>query len=290
MLATDKRLDRLRSASSANQKEFSTPVFAAPNFAPPTSTAPQFKQSFDENISFELPESTHSISIQADQVKHWVEGNFEVLYLQGNVEIKQATLGATAGQAIVWIEIPKNNPIDSATTRHQVMVYLEDKVVVDLASQSFPNTTNERIRDQAWFGRLQTTGTINLGRQSEELTASKPLLFNRAKQARDKNQANRIQQTAFLQSFPVDPQGNSLTSDGQVWVEDSQFPTTSGFAQRPQTVINPSTGQLQTLPAGGFQTPQASQGTAQPFAPNFAPTPTTPAQSGGQLTQARFAF
>ena len=94
-----------------------------------------------------------------------------------------------------------------------------------------------------------------LSQQSEELIASTPLLFNRAKLVRDKNQSGPIQQTGFLQSFPIDPMGNSLTSDGQVWVEDSQFPGSS-VVQRPQTVVNPVTGQLQTIPAGGFQAPQ----------------------------------
>ena len=287
----------------APQTPFSTnnsaPVFAEPSFEPPAFTAPQFGQSFQqsttraspgtsgpvannpfaENISFELPESTHSISIAADQVKHWVDGNFEVLYLQGNVRIQQAELEATAGEAIIWIEIP--NDTSTTTTPHQVLVYLENKVTLDLSSQSFPNTTNERITDQAWFGRLQTLGTVDLRRQSEELTGGTPLLFDRARQARTKNQTTPIQQAAFLQSFPVDPTGSSLTSDGQVWVEDSQFPGSSGVVQRPQTVINPRTGQLEAVPSGSFQAPQQ-------VTPSFAPT--TPAQAGGQLTQGGSPF
>ena len=284
------------SVLAAPQTPFSTndsaPIFTEPSFGNASLTPPRFGQSFEastfekdtseENISFNLPESTHSISLQADQVQHWVEGNFEVLYLQGNVRIKQATLTATAGEAIVWIEIPDNA---AATMPHQVLVYLEDKVIVDLANQSLPHQPTDRITDQAWFGHLKTTGTVDLGRQSEELTASTPLLFNRAKIARDKNQSNPIQQTGFLQSFPAGPQGSNFASDGQIWAEDSQFPNTSGVVQRPQTVVNPTTGQLQTVPASGFQIPQNN---SQPVTPVFAPT--TPAQAGGQLTQGGSPF
>jgi len=266
------------STFAAPQTPFSTnnsaPAFAEPSFGALGFDAPKFSKSFEENISFDLPKSTHSISLKADQVEHWLDGDFEVLHLQGNVHIQQATLTATAGEAIVWIEIPDSDPNAAVPpTPHQVLVYLEDKVTVDLASQSLPHQSNDRIIDQAWFGRLQTTGTVDLARRATELTASKPLLFNRARQARDKNQPNPIQQTAFLQSFPIDPLGGSLTSDGQVWVEDNQFTSSSAVAQRPQTVVNPITGQLQTVPTGGFQ--QAT--------PAFAPT--TPTQAGGQLTQ-----
>ena len=272
------------SAPVFNEASFGNPSFAPPKFNQTFQENTLGKSKFEEKISFDLPESTHSISLDADQVKHWVEGNFEVLHLLGNVRINQATLTATAGEAIVWIEIP--NDTAAPTTPHQVLVYLENTVAVDLASQSLPQKQHDRITDQAWFGRLKTTGTVDLGRKSEELTASTPLLFNRAKQARDNNQTNPIQQVAFLQSFPIDPMGSSLTSDGQVWVEDSQFPGSS-VVQRPQTVVNPVTGQLQSIPAGGFQAPQNAPLQA---VPAFAPTPTTPAQAGGQLTQGGSPF
>jgi len=139
-----------------------------------------------------------------------------------------------------------------------VLLYLEQDVTVDLAENT-PDQTSDRIKDHAWYGRLQTTGTVDLGRRSEKLTASPPTLFNRAQQARTKNQATPVHQAGFLQAFPIDPQGGSLTSDGQVWVEDNQFASRSGVAQRPQVVINPVTGQATAVPAvppTGFQSPQ----------------------------------
>ena len=99
----------------------SGPVFSEPSFGQSNLAPPKFGQSFNEspfaatdfqeNITFDLPESTHSISLKADQVKHWVEGNFEVLYLLGNVRVQQAALTATAGEAIIWIEIPQDSPL-----------------------------------------------------------------------------------------------------------------------------------------------------------------------------------
>ena len=268
---------------AAPQSPFPTndtaPIFAEPSFG-----QSPFAQSFDENISFELPKSTHSISIDADQIKHWVVGEFEVLHLQGNVKIQQATLNATAGEAIVWIEIPNSDPAVPLTNNpHRVLVYLEDNVTVDLANQSVPNKTGDRITDQAWFGRLQTTGTVDLRRQSDELTASPPVLFNRAKLAREKNQANPIQQAGFFQSFPIDPQGSSRTSDGLVWVEENQFTGNNGVVQQPQVVINPITGQAQAVTPGGNPPPQ------NPLQPGaFAPS--TPAQANGQLSEGGSPF
>ena len=259
----------------APQTPFSTsdtsPIFSEASFGQAPRREPTFGQSFEENISFELPKSTHSVSIDADQIKHWVEDDFEILHLRGNVKIQQATLVATASEAIVWIEIPGN---DLSEKPHQVLVYLEQNVTVDLA-EAGPNQTSGRIKDHAWYGRLQTTGTVDLGRRSEQLTASPPTLFNRAQQARTKNQTTPVYQAGFFQSFPINPQGGSLTSDGQVWVEDNQFASRSGVAQRPQLVVNPVTGQATAVPPVGYQAPQ--------FAPSLATT--TPAQAGGQLTQ-----
>ena len=259
----------------ASQSPFSTtdtsPIFNEPSFGQAPLVEPTFGQSFEGNISFELPKSTHSVSIDADQIKHWVQNDFEVLHLQGKVRIQQATLTATAGEAIVWIEIPDNNQPEKP---HQVLVYLEQAVTVDLTENTV-NQSSDRIKDHAWYGRLQTTGTVDLNRRSEELTTGQPTLFKRAQRARNKNQAIPIRQAGFLQSFPIDPQGGSLTSDGQVWVEDNQFARHSGVAQRPQLVVNPVTGQETTVPPAGFQSPQ--------FAPNLAPA--TPAQADGQLTQ-----
>ena len=261
-----------------SQTPFSTtdtsPIFSEPSFGQAPSGQPTFGQSFEENISFELPKTTHSVAIDADQIKHWVENDFEVLHLRGNVKIQQATLVATSNEAIVWIEIPGD---DRSEKPHQVLLYLEQDVTVDLAENT-PDQTSDRIKDHAWYGRLQTTGTVDLGRRSEKLTASPPTLFNRAQQARTKNQATPVHQAGFLQAFPIDPQGGSLTSDGQVWVEDNQFASRSGVAQRPQVVINPVTGQATAVPAvppTGFQSPQF-------VSPGLA---TTPAQAGGQLAQ-----
>ena len=259
----------------APQTPFSTsdtsPIFSEASFGQAPRREPTFGQSFEENISFELPKSTHSVSIDADQIKHWVEDDFEILHLRGNVKIQQATLVATASEAIVWIEIPGN---DLSEKPHQVLVYLEQNVTVDLA-ETTPNQSSDRIKDHAWYGRLQTTRTVDLGRRSEKLTSSPPTLFNRAQQARTKNQATPVYQAGFFQSFPLDPQGGSLTSDGQVWFEDNQFANRSGVAQRPQVVVNPVTGQATAVPPTGFQSPQF-------VSPGLA---TTPAQAGGQLTR-----
>ena len=273
---------------AAPQTPFSTddtaPVFSEPSFGQAPVSKPTFGQSFADNISFELPESTHSVSIQADQIKHWVDGDFEVLHLRGNVNIQQATLTATADEAIVWIEIPHNNQPAGTKKPHQVLVYLEQNVTVDLTHKLAADQSPDRIKDHAWFGRLQTNGTVDLARQSEQLAGSPPLLFNRAQLARQKKQANPVQQAGFFQSFPIDPQGGSLTSDGQVWVEDNQFANGIGSVQRPQLVVNPITGQAQAVP----QSPQSPQFVSPSANPTFAPS--TPAQVGDQLSQGGSPF
>ncbi len=197
---------------------------------------------FEERISFTVPHSISSISIAGDRIRHWTEGGFEVLHILGDVRVKQASFAASAGEAILWVEIPedKNDP----TATHRVHVYLENNVDVSLSTQD-NNQPVDRIKDRAWFGRLKTAGTVDLSRATSPLTGAPPAIIENARLARSQNSNGSIQQASFF-AIPIDQNGNSRRNDGLVWVEDNRAEN-SVFAQRPQTVVNPQTGQLQTI-------------------------------------------
>lgn len=215
-------------------------VFQEPTFDPSSKVA---ATDFKERFTFAVPDSVRSISIAGNTIRQWTDGDFEVLHVSGDVRVQQDSFTATSGEAILWVEIPKDKSDSSKVYR--VQVYLENNVTVDLAANDFGQSA-DRIVDRAWFGRLKTTGTVDLNRATAGLIGAKPPIFDNAKRARSQNSREGVQRVGFFQSIPIDADGNSLTENGLVWSEDNRIEN-SVFAQRPQTVVNPQTGQLQTV-------------------------------------------
>lgn len=229
----------------------------------------EFKADFEERITFEVPDSVSSIFIAGDRIRHWTEGGFEVMYIRGNVRLQQAKFLATAEEAILWVEIPAGDR--SAEKSYKVDIYLERNVSVDL-SENKTNGSVNRMRDHSWFGRLKTTGTVELNRATSAMRGTPPPIFETAKKARGQNLAAKVQPAGFFQSFPMDAAGVNRANGGIEWIEDNRmensafadrsvFAERPSFAERPQTVINPQTGQVQTI------VPQSMQ----PATPQFQP-------------------
>ena len=243
--------------------------------------------SYEEQISFDMPAALHSIQVAGDTITHWQSGQYEVLHVAGNARIGQGEFSAHSDQAIVWVEIP------GADAEHKVIVYLERDVEVSIDGSAGAN----RIADQQWLGRLRTSGTVDLARNSVDLIGEPPAIFNRAKSALSAGTKNEVGSVAFLQDFNaggIDAGGinaNSMNAGGptftqnQVWTQDG-FGAEDGFgsadgasvqAARPQMVVNPQTGQLQSvLPPAVQNSPQFQPGGLLPGRGQASPSPSQP--------------
>ena len=134
-----------------------------------------------QEITFARPSTTSAVTINGQQISRWQKGNFEILHVQGNVQVRQQDIFASANEAIVWVELPSDDPADFYATAAQpktnrIIVYLQNDVVVELDSLGAGNQQNgrrDRIEDQQWLGQLVTQATVDLG------TATYPLPTNR---------------------------------------------------------------------------------------------------------------
>lgn len=247
-------------------------------------------------ISFPRPSPEHSIKVNANSITHWVDGQYEVLHLQGDIQVRQNQLKVAADQAIIWVEIPRDakvqldegNPIDSilqqsAAVHHKVIVYAEGQVTVDIDNQQ------NRIVDSNWFGRLFTSSIVDLERNSVPLNERddprKPEIFSRAKSAMAKPQDGNSGSISLASFEPAkSPQPPSRVP----WVSETSPGTTQ------QLVINPQTAQIQSVapadPFGGNSPslPTIGQGSfnGNALPGNFSPiTPIGPAPGQNALQQ-----
>ena len=115
-----------------------------------------------QQISFSSPDSRGPISIKADSVSRWHSGIYEVLHLKGDVSIEQDALRASAGEAIVWVEVPADNE-NSQETDYKVMVYLEKNAQVIRGGES-----QNRLKDDSILERLLTRSHVDLKNSGEE--------------------------------------------------------------------------------------------------------------------------
>ncbi len=135
-----------------------------------------------QDITFARPATTSAITINGQQISRWQSGNFEILHIQGNAEVRQQDVFASANEAIVWVELPSDDPADfyaaGATLKtHRVIVYMENNVVVELDRRGGGNQSlgrRDRIEDQQWLGQLVTQSTVDLGTATYALPGNQP--------------------------------------------------------------------------------------------------------------------
>ena len=143
-----------------------------------------------QEITFARPSATSAITINGQQISRWQSGNFEVLHVQGNAEVRQKDIFASANEAIIWVELPSDDAADFyATTAspktHRIIVYMENNVVVELDSRGAVNQNSggrrDRIEDQQWLGQLVTQSTVDLGTSAYSLPdTQRPPIFDNA--------------------------------------------------------------------------------------------------------------
>ena len=172
-----------------------------------------------QEITFQPPEPSHPILVDAAQITTWQEGQTQVIHLQGDVVVSQESFRGTADDAILWVHQL------AAPGKYRVVTYLESidgNVVVDLsgaqASADGQGVPEERIVDAQWLGRLYTYSSIDSAKPAVALPGEPPQVFQRAQQA--------------------------LRQGGASAVVPAQYP------QQPQRLISPQTGQVQEIMEG----------------------------------------
>lgn len=143
-----------------------------------------------QEITFARPSTTSAITINGQQINRWQAGDFEVLHVVGNVEVRQQDIFASANEAIIWVELPSDDPGDfyaagSTTKTYRIIAFMENDVVVELDSRGAVNQHSggrrDRIVDHQWLGQLVTQATVDLGTATQSLPArQRPAIFDRA--------------------------------------------------------------------------------------------------------------
>jgi lipopolysaccharide export system protein LptA len=146
-----------------------------------------------QEITFARPSTKSAITINGQQISRWQAGDFEVLHVAGNVEVRQQDIFASSNEAIIWVELPSNDPADfyadGATEKtYRIIAYLENDVVVELNRQGAANAAGggrrDRIQDQQWLGQLVTQSIVDLGSPALSLPAGqRPPIYQRAMQS-----------------------------------------------------------------------------------------------------------
>ena len=204
-----------------------------------------------QEITFARPSTTSAVTINGQQISRWQKGNFEILHVQGNVQVRQQDIFASANEAIVWVELPSDDPADFYATAAQpktnrIIVYLQNDVVVELDSLGAGNQQNgrrDRIEDQQWLGQLVTQATVDLG------TATYPLPTNRPPPIYD----YALQSALRAGVTAVDPNAaasGSVANNRQRGPSDFQSPNRNSSFQPTARLVSAQTGQLtQPTPA-----------------------------------------
>ena len=205
-----------------------------------------------QEITFARPATTSAVTINGQQISRWQKGNFEILHVQGNAQIRQQDLFASASEAIIWVELPSDDPADfyaaDQPQTNRVIVYLQNNVVVELDSLGAGNERNgrrDRIEDHQWLGQLVTQATVDLA------TATSPLPANRPPAIYD----YALQSALRAGISAVDPRAvarNKAASDPQMMPSSFQSPgRNNGNSFQPTAqLVSAQTGQLVSAQTG----------------------------------------
>jgi lipopolysaccharide export system protein LptA len=145
-------------------------------------------------VEIELPptDPQSPIAISAEQASTWREGQYDVLLLSGQVQLRQGLRRVQASDAVLWV-LRSASPDEPS----RVIAWLEGEVRIDDGGQSY--------RDAQWFGRFETGRGVELNLPPPQPEpAIRPPIYRRAANARgieavpDKN----VKPAQFMQPLP----------------------------------------------------------------------------------------
>ncbi|MEM9409860.1 MAG: hypothetical protein AAGA30_02030, partial [Planctomycetota bacterium] len=141
-----------------------------------------------QQVSVPIPPEYQAVEFSADKIYSWFHGESEVVYLKDRVRIHQANFVAEGREAIVWIQ-----PTEIPGGPKRLVVYVEGAPAQVVSSDA-------RIHDTQWLGRLFTSSDIEVDQAVTSLDSKLPEIFQRANQ-RWRGEAEReIRPVSFTQS------------------------------------------------------------------------------------------
>lgn len=155
-----------------------------------------------QQVEFRRPMPSNPVSVEAEKIRYWTQGEYQVLHLMGPVNLGQGRLQASANEAILFVE---NMLDDEGNPTKKIIVYLEGSVVIDLAHEgerhNVTQSASDRIVDDVWLGRLFTDSKVSLNVEPvSEKPEFTPLVFERAIAALDRGGQGTVRTVAFQQS------------------------------------------------------------------------------------------
>ena len=191
-----------------------------------------------------IPHADHeyAISVNADNIERWFEGQYEVMQCLGNVVVVQGENKYSAKQAVLWLDRnfsdsqfsssdSQSNDSDLPAAQ-KMIIYLDDSVVVDRVRAGGEHTELslpvDRMNANDWFGRLITTSNVHMNQSPIDVSGpSSAPLWDRAK-ASWQQEYSQIRQVSYVQ------QGDP-------------------YLNQP-LLVSPQTGQTLTAPPTGLPT------------------------------------
>jgi lipopolysaccharide export system protein LptA len=171
--------------------------------------------SFAQEIDFGRPDANHVVSVEADQIQHWTQGEYQVLYLLGSVKLHQESLRAVSNEAVLFVE---NFNDEEGKPVKKVIAYLEGGVVIDKSRygpvEEFTRANSDRIVDDIWLGRLFTDSKVTLSQAPVSAEPQSPLIYQRAIAAIEKGGQGNIRQVAFQQGQVINPMTGEIQNVG----------------------------------------------------------------------------
>ncbi len=185
----------------------------------------------------ELPQTDprYPIVVNAKHAHHWVEGLYDVWWLEGDCRVDQGPSHAKSKEALLWIERPDSQA--ETQSSHRVIAYLEGEVVIERHTESKPGaggvahnhsrpgshaansstpagalsasaaatealTAQARLADTDWFGRFasDTQPEVRVANPEGE-PEEKPAVYNHAV-ARRTLKVDALQRTQFETTIP----------------------------------------------------------------------------------------
>ncbi len=200
--------------------------------------------SLQSSAGVELPEvkADAQVSLSADHVQRWRDGDYEVLLLTGHCEIKQGPQSIRAARSVVWIEQAEVTSLDP----HRLTVYVEQDVVVSQAAT--PERPAAGMQAESWLTRLSTYEPLRYGFALPEYHQPQPLpeIFQRAK-ARRSPSVQFADDSASIASSTVQP----VQFDSPFFRETPRVPPPPAFVPGAMPASGPRRVRVFPRAAGG---------------------------------------
>ena len=232
-----------------------------------------------QDFHFPQPDPSYEVSVKADQILTWQQGESQVVVASGNTQLVQGSLQATSDECVIWIY---RDDFDSEDQR--LSIYMDGQRVVIQNDhnrgehQQLGESVDAMVSSVDSF-ELITNQELIFSQPAEEFSGQIPAVYQRGQKYLQHQAEQPIERVSYLRQL-----------------------------DEPQLVVNPQTGQVQQInpvtppvvPDLNFNEPGSSIAipdspfSQEPFPPDLpAPSPlpstlpTAPVAGGSQVNITR---